>query len=107
MREESTRARNWRRRVYLRITFEFTCANSPTRIGLTWAKRNPSAEHLAGVPLLPSIRKTLHQVYLQKGALATTAIEGNTLTEEEVAKLVSGKLRLLQGVPGPRRYEYP
>jgi Fic family protein len=34
----------------------------------------------------------LHQLYLAKGAAATTAIEGNTLSEEEVLKAVEGRL---------------
>ena len=41
-------------------------------------------EHVAGVPLGPDAADRLHSVYLAKGVLATTAIEGNTLTEEEV-----------------------
>jgi Fic family protein len=51
-------------------------------------------EHLAGVPLQPETARRLHLLYLAKGALATTAIEGNTLTEEEVIKRVQGKLEL-------------
>jgi Fic family protein len=34
----------------------------------------------------------LHQLYLAKGAAATTAIEGNTLSETEVLEAVEGKL---------------
>jgi Fic family protein len=51
-------------------------------------------EHIAGVPLQPSIAEELNKVYLAKGALATTAIEGNTLSEEEVLKHLDGKLKL-------------
>jgi Fic family protein len=51
-------------------------------------------EHLAGVPLKPKTAERLHLLYLAKGALATTAIEGNTLTEEEVLKRIQGTLRL-------------
>jgi len=36
----------------------------------------------------------MHYLYLAKGALATTAIEGNTLTEEQVLQHLEGKLRL-------------
>jgi hypothetical protein len=36
----------------------------------------------------------LKRVYLAKGARATTAIEGNTLTEEEVRARIDGRLRL-------------
>ncbi|HYG36944.1 MAG TPA: Fic family protein [Clostridia bacterium] len=34
----------------------------------------------------------MHQLYLAKGAAATTAIEGNTLSEADVLKAVEGKL---------------
>ncbi len=57
-------------------------------------------EHIAGVPLRPQIAKILHSIYLAKGALATTAIEGNTLSEEEVLKRIEGKLSL----PPSREY---
>jgi Fic family protein len=51
-------------------------------------------EHIAGVPLRPDIARRLHEIYLAKGSLATTAIEGNTLSEEEVIKHIEGKLWL-------------
>ena len=51
-------------------------------------------EHLAGVPLGPEAASELMKVYLAKGALATTAIEGNTLTEEEARRRIDGQLEL-------------
>ena len=51
-------------------------------------------EHISKVPLLPETREELNKVYLVKGALATTAIEGNSLSEKEVRKLLDGELRL-------------
>ncbi len=57
-------------------------------------------EHIAGVPLQPETEKRLYQLYLAKGALATTAIEGNTLSEEEVLQHFEGRLRL----PPSREY---
>jgi len=50
--------------------------------------------HISGVPLRPSVAQQLHLAYLAKGVLATTAIEGNTLTESEVIKHLEGKLKL-------------
>jgi len=50
--------------------------------------------HIAGEPLLPRTRDELHTVYLAKGVLATTAIEGNTLTEEQVRQQIEGTLNL-------------
>lgn len=49
-------------------------------------------EHISRVPLRPATAQALHQLYLAKGAAATTAIEGNTLSEEEVLRAVEGKL---------------
>lgn len=57
-------------------------------------------EHIAGVPLDPDSAKELHAVYLTKGVLATTAIEGNTLTEAEVREHLEGRLNL----PPSRQY---
>ncbi len=57
-------------------------------------------EHIAGVPLLPDVAQQLHRVSLIKGAAATTAIEGNTLTEYEVGDRVDGIKRL----PSSREY---
>jgi Fic family protein len=51
-------------------------------------------EHIASVPLRPSTAEQLHRLYLAKGVLATTAIEGNTLSEDEVVKHLEGKLQL-------------
>ncbi|MEO8391693.1 MAG: Fic family protein [Chloroflexota bacterium] len=59
-------------------------------LGLAQAK----CEQISGVPLLPEIAEKLHTIFLAKGVLATTAIEGNTLTEDEVLRLMAKQLRL-------------
>lgn len=45
---------------------------------------------LTDIPLKPEYRDKLLQVSLIKGAQATTAIEGNTLSEEEIARIQEG-----------------
>ena len=45
---------------------------------------------LTDIPLQPEYRQRLLIVSLRKGAQATTAIEGNTLSEEEIEKLQEG-----------------
>ena len=57
-------------------------------------------EQVTGVPLLPEVEEHLIQVFLAKGASATTAIEGNTLSEEEALELIRGELEL----PPSREY---
>lgn len=51
-------------------------------------------DHIAGVPLRPDVAHDLNQIYLSKGAHATTQIEGNTLSEEDVLKRVNKQLEL-------------
>ncbi len=57
-------------------------------------------DHIAGVPLPPSVADRLHRLYLAKGILGTTAIEGNTLSEKDVLSFLDGKLEL----PPSREY---
>ena len=49
----------------------------------------------------PDTAQKLHQLYLAKGVAATTAIEGNTLSEVEVLRAVEGKLV----VPPSKEYQ--
>ena len=51
-------------------------------------------ERIATAPLDPKVAEAIHKLYLAKGALATTAIEGNTLSEEEVRARIEGALEL-------------
>jgi Fic family protein len=51
-------------------------------------------DHIKKIPLMPSVSKELHKVYLIKGAVATTAIEGNTLSEEQFRNISDGKSKI-------------
>jgi Fic family protein len=51
-------------------------------------------DHIAQVPLRSDVAHQLYTVYLAKGVHATTAIEGNTLSEEQVRAQVEGRLEL-------------
>ena len=76
------------------ISFQVDLRQAPVGLWMLAGEAISKCEHLAGAPLLPDTAKRLHLLYLVKGALATTAIEGNTLTEEEAIKRVQGKLEL-------------
>ncbi len=82
-----TRTHSW-------ISFELDLREASHRLWLLLGEAQSKVSHVAGVPLLPSVQNQLYQLYLAKGVLATTAIEGNTLTEEEVLKRIEGKLEL-------------
>ena len=71
---------------------------------ITWmllGEARSKCEHLAGAPLQPDVAKQLYKVALVKGAQATTAIEGNTLTEEQVEGILEGTFR----APPSRAYQ--
>ena len=77
---------------WLRFSVDFKRA--PPAFWLVLGECQSKCEHISGVPLTPDVAKVLHHVYLAKGAWGTTAIEGNTLSEEEVLKHIHGKLEL-------------
>jgi len=76
------------------MTFSFDMKEAPFTTWMLLAEAQTMSKQIAGVPLLPSVAMTFRQLYLAKGILATTAIEGNTLTEEEVVRLLNGALQL-------------
>ncbi len=82
------------------IKFSIDLRRSPPSLWLTLGECQSKCEGISRVPLRPGTAKYLYQVYLAKGALATTAIEGNTLSEGEVLQHLQGKLKL----PPSREY---
>ncbi|NQX00620.1 Fic family protein [bacterium] len=76
------------------ISFRLRLPADDHKLWLRLGEVASKCEHLAGVPLRPDIAKELHQIFLAKGVLATTAIEGNTLSEEQVRQQIAGTLKL-------------
>ena len=76
------------------ITFQLDLRRASPRLWLLLGQAQAKCEQIAGVPLQPRVAEQMHKLFLAKGALATTAIEGNTLTEAEVLKHLEGKLEL-------------
>ena len=87
-----------RTHAWLRFTFDMRPA--PPALWISLGEATAKCEHLAKVPLRPTTATRVHQMYLAKGVAATTAIEGNTLSEEEVLKAVQGELQ----VPPSKEY---
>lgn len=75
---------------WLTFVLDLSKAQYPLWLGLGEARSK--IEHIAGVPIQPEFAERLHEVFLAKGAQATTAIEGNTLSEEQVLEQVQGRL---------------
>jgi Fic family protein len=51
-------------------------------------------------PIMPNYREQLLRISLQKGAQATTAIEGNTLSDEEINRIYKG-----ESLPPSKEYQ--
>lgn len=64
------------------------------RLWMRLGEVQSKCEQIASILLQPATASELHKVYLAKGALATAAIEGNTLSEEEARQIVAGTLEL-------------
>lgn len=84
------------------IDFDASVANrlgaqSWMKIGEAYAR----CAELSGTPLAPAIADALHQQALIRGAQATVAIEGNTLTVEQVASIYAGEF----SAPQSRAYQ--
>ncbi len=76
------------------ISFQINLSKAHPELWIGLGEAASKCEHLSRVPLRPATAERLHQLYLAKGVAATTAIEGNTLSEQEVLKAVEGRLEV-------------
>ena len=76
------------------ITFRLRLNNASHDFWILAGEAKSKCEHIANVPLQPAVQKQLHAVYLVKGVRATVAIEGNTLSEDQVHQRLEGTLTL-------------
>jgi len=76
------------------ISFEIDLTRADHFFWLQMGEIASKCETLSGVPLQPTFAKELHKIFLTKGVMATTAIEGNTLSEEQVRQQVDSTLKL-------------
>lgn len=70
------------------INFEVDLRKFPSTLWMLLGEAQSKIQHIAGIALHPDDAQQLYQVALIKGVQATTAIEGNTLTEEEIQQIV-------------------
>lgn len=73
------------------ISFHVDLTKMPPPFWMALGEARSKCNHLALAPLPPAIARELHLITLSKGAHATTAIEGNTLSEAEVAQIVRNR----------------
>jgi Fic family protein len=82
------------------LNFSLDAGKAGIDIWMHLGEIQSKCQHIANTLLDPEVARDLHTLYLAKGARATTAIEGNSLTEEQVRLHLSGKLEL------PKSKEY-
>jgi Fic family protein len=73
------------------ITFEADLSGANYRLWVLLGAAESKCRHLAGIPLSPQKQNELNRVSLRKGVRATTAIEGNSLSEEEVERIIENR----------------
>lgn len=76
------------------IDFQLDLRKVPARVWAQLGAAASNADHIAHSMLKPETGRHLHELFLARGVLATTAIEGNTLSEDDALKAIEGTLEL-------------
>lgn len=76
------------------LTFGVDLGHANFRLWLLLGEATSKSDHVRRALLRPEVAAEMLTVFLVKGALATTAIEGNTLSEEEARQIFENELRL-------------
>lgn len=76
------------------ISFSINLDRASPRLWALLGQAVAFCEQVSGAVLPPRAGRKLYRTYLVKGARATTAIENNTLTEEQVGQALDGTLDL-------------
>ena len=76
------------------ISFSINLDRAAPRLWALLGQAAAFCEQVSGAVLPPRAGRKLYRTYLVKGARATTAIENNTLTEEQVGQALDGTLDL-------------
>lgn len=76
------------------LTFRVDLQRADFRLWLLLGEATSKSDHVRRALLRPEVAAEMLTVFLVKGALATTAIEGNTLSEEEARQIFENELRL-------------
>jgi Fic family protein len=76
------------------ISFVLRTETIPVTLWTLLGECSSKLEHVLGTPLRKDVADEFSQVYLAKGIHATTAIEGNTLSEAQVKRRLQGELDL-------------
>ncbi len=76
------------------LSFDLDLERASYRLWLLLGEATSKGDHVRRALLRPEVAEELQRVFLVRGALATTAIEGNTLSEEEARLIFEESLTL-------------
>lgn len=82
------------RRSHPWITFQVDLHTAPARLWTLLGQAVARCGQIAGSALPPGAADEMQSLYLVKGVQATTAIEGNTLSTEQIRDRIQGRLPL-------------
>jgi Fic family protein len=82
------------RESYPWLSFKVDLQKAPPELWMLLGEARSKIQHLTKSLLAPETGERLRLVYLAKGVHATTAIEGNILSEDEVVEHLEGQLKL-------------
>ncbi|MDE2635990.1 MAG: Fic family protein [Chloroflexota bacterium] len=83
------------------IKFPPDLGEFPARVWLLLGEIQARIDHIKKLPIPRDESNLLRRMYLTKGVHSTTAIEGNSFSEEEVERIIAGKLQ----APPSREYQ--
>ncbi|MDE2855639.1 MAG: Fic family protein [Chloroflexota bacterium] len=83
------------------IKFPPNLGEFPAHIWLLLGEIQARIDHIKNLPIPRDESNLLRLMYLTKGVHSTTAIEGNSFSEEEVERIIAGKLQ----APPSRKYQ--
>src|SRR6201986_1852904 len=76
------------------ISFQLDLKNASWEFWNNIGEAHSKCRHLARTPLAPAMARDMERVYLAKGAQASAAIEGNSLSEEQAVAAVEKRLEV-------------
>lgn len=82
------------RRSHPWISFRVDLRAAPPQLWSRLGQAVARCGQIAGASLPPGNTREMRRLYLIKGVQATTAIEGNTLSEQQIRERMEGRLRL-------------
>ncbi|MFC1551303.1 Fic family protein [Candidatus Latescibacterota bacterium] len=82
------------------ITFSINLSKAPAKLWVILGECKSICNQISGAPLHPSFQQELYRKYYAESTLNTTAMDGNTLNEDEVRDILFGN----KTVPPSKKY---